>query len=470
MNSGTVKWFDDDKGYGFIERDEGEDAFVHYSSILDEGFKSLESGDEVQFNLETTDDGIAAVDVKPLNGSGNSETNGSNPDHQDDEVDEDQTPADDRRITIESFDELDLDPRIREAMDEAGFDTPRPVQKKSLQAILDGHDLVGSAPTGTGKTAAFLIPILQKLADSSTGDARAVVLAPTHELADQITEEARTLGANLDLVIRSVYGGTDIYDEMDQLKEDLDILVACPGRLLDHLGRGTVSLDDVEYTVLDESDRMCDMGFLPDVKRIIRHTPKNHQKMFFSATIPPEIQSLADKMLNDPVKISVGRQAPTKTISHYVCRVSKHKKKKALKLLLERHDTESVLVFCRTRNTVRELANHLRENEYDACPLEGSMGSIGRQATISGFRNENFKILIATNVAARGLDVDHISHVINYDIPEDPDVYTHRIGRTGRSGSTGEAFTLVTSQDNRSLDSIQQTIGYEIDEYEIEGL
>lgn len=470
MNSGTVKWFDDDKGYGFIERESGEDAFVHYSSILDDGFKSLDSGDEVEFEVESTDDGIAAVDVQLVNGSAQ---NGDTPDQHSESgsgPEPDETPEDPRQVSIETFEELQLDPRIREAMENAGFEKPRPVQKKALQPLLDGHDLVGSAPTGTGKTAAFLIPILQKLADDSTGDARAVILAPTHELADQITEEARTLGANLDLVIRSVYGGTDIYDEMDQLEEDLDVLVACPGRLLDHLRRNTVSLDDIEYTVLDESDRMCDMGFLPDVKRIIRHTPRDHQKMFFSATIPPEIQQLADKMLDDPVKISVGRQAPTKTISHYVCRVKDHQKKQALETLLKNNETESVLVFCRTRKTVRKLANYLRDNHYDACPLEGSMGSIGRQATISGFRNENFKILIATNVAARGLDVDHISHVINYDIPEDPDVYTHRIGRTGRSGSSGEAYTLVTPKDKNSLESIERTIGYSIDRYSIDGI
>ncbi|MFB6345370.1 MAG: DEAD/DEAH box helicase [bacterium] len=467
MNSGTVKWFDDDKGFGFIERDSGEDAFVHYSSILDDGYKSLDSGDEVKFEVETTDDGLAAVEVQLINGSDDSSQQSDSQQNGSDPVAEEDTAG---TKTFESFDELDLDPRILEAIRDAGFESPRPVQQKAIEPILEGKDLVGTAPTGTGKTAAFLIPILNNLADTSTGEAQALILAPTHELADQITEEARTLGANLDLVVRSVYGGTDIYDEMDQLKETVDILVACPGRLLDHLGRGTVNLSDIKYTVLDESDRMCDMGFLPDVKRIIRKTPENHQKMFFSATIPPEIQKLADKMLDNPVKISVGRQAPTKTISHYVCRLKQHQKKKALKTILSEHDTESVLVFCRTRKTVRQLANYLREREFDACPLEGSMGSIGRQATISGFRNENFKILIATNVAARGLDVDHISHVINYDIPEDPDVYTHRIGRTGRSGSSGKAFTFVTDKDRQSRESIERTIGYEIDEYSLEGL
>lgn len=463
MNSGTVKWFDDDKGYGFIESESGDDAFVHYSSILAEGYKSLESGDRVEFNLESTDEGLAAVDVQPVNGSA-----GDAVDHEQDGSTTDPETEDDDVPTFESFDELELDPRIQSALTEADYDTPRPIQKKSIPSLLDGADLVGTAPTGTGKTAAFLIPILNELSDSSTGEAQALILAPTHELADQITEEARMLGANLDLVVRSVYGGTDIYDEMDQLEEPVDILVACPGRLLDHLRRGTVSLDEVKHSVLDESDRMCDMGFLPDVKRIIRHTPRDHQKMFFSATIPPEIQELADEMLDNPVKVSVGRQAPTKTIDHYVCRISRGRKKEALKKLLKENDTESVLVFCRTRKTVRKLANYLRSRDHDACPLEGSMGSIGRQATISGFRNENFKILIATNVAARGLDVDHISHVINYDIPEDPDVYTHRIGRTGRSGSTGEAYTLVTPEDRGSLNSIENTIGYEIEEHDLQ--
>ncbi len=459
MAKGKVKWFDPQKGFGFIEQTGGEDLFVHFSEINMDGYKKLEDGQEVKFESEKTDEGLAAVNVVPL---AKGDENGSKPKKKIDKPEKTENLETDVP-EVDNFEELGLEERIIEGVDEAGFSSPRPIQIQTIPPLLEDRDLVGTAPTGTGKTAAFLLPIFQKLAGETTGLPRALILAPTHELADQICEEAQLLSQNLDLVVESVYGGTDIFDEIDRLKGQVDVLVACPGRLRDHLSRFTVKLRDVEIFVLDEADRMCDMGFLPEIKKIMHKLPKNRQNLFFSATIPKPIQKLADRILNDPVKVSVGRQAPTKTISHYVIEIPGNKKKKALKKILNNEEVESALVFCRTRNTVRNLAQELREKDYDACGLQGGMDSLAREATLSGFRRQSFRILVATNVAARGLDVEHISHVINYDIPEEPDVYTHRIGRTGRAGVEGEAYTLVTPRDKKYLKAIENTIGYRID-------
>lgn len=458
MQVGTVKWFDDEKGFGFIEGEDEEDLFVHYSDIRIDGYKTLEEGDRVEFDVEQTERGPQAVDVIPRNGTGASPSStmdtpasasdDSNGDQPDETVD---------------FDALGLSEPLLEGIDAADYEDPRPIQEKVIPPILEGRDVVGIAPTGTGKTGGFMLPLLEQLRGETGEHPRALVLAPTHELADQITQETRVLAQELDLVIDSVYGGTDIWNEMERLDDGVDVLVACPGRLRDHISRRSVDLGQVEVMVLDEADRMCDMGFLPEIKQIMRHLPRDRRNLFFSATIPPEIQKLARKLMDDPVKATVGRQAPVETVSHYVCKVRSNRKRTAVKRILDNVERDSVLIFCRTRKSVRSLARKLRKDGYDASPLEGSMDSIGREATLSGFRRGRFNVLVATNVAARGLDVDKISHVINYDIPEDPDVYTHRIGRTGRAGMEGDAYTLVTPDDLDALDAIERTIGYSID-------
>ncbi len=458
MAKGTVKWFDEKKGFGFIEQDEGEDHFVHFSEIKDEGFKKLEDGQRVEFESEKTNKGLSAVNVKPASNGQKKEL----PEKKQ-KTKQEPVPVPKEKPVTETFKELGLENFVRQELVNAGFEEPRPIQVQTIPPVLEGRDIVGSAPTGTGKTAAFLLPMFQKLAGESSGEPRGLILAPTHELADQICQEARLLSQDMDLVIESVYGGTDIYDEMDRLKERMDVLVACPGRLLDHVGRFTVKLRDVEIFVLDEADRMCDMGFLPDIKKIMVKLPKRRQNLFFSATIPDPIQKLADQILENPFKVSVGHQAPTKTISHYVVEVAGNKKFKTLKKFLNKKELESVIVFCRTRNTVRKTTKKLRKIGIDACALQGGMDSIAREATISGFRRKSFRVLIATNVAARGLDIQHISHVINYDIPEEPDVYTHRIGRTGRSGASGVAYTFVTPRDRQAIQAIEKTIGYKVD-------
>ncbi len=466
MNTGTIKWFDRSKGYGFIKQeDEDEDVFFHHSTLQINGEADPGEGDPVKFSAEQTDDGLAAQQVQLVNGAAEDTTTSDEQETSDPSQDTTASAPD----TDTSFGDLGLDIKLKEGVEKAGFTAPRPIQEQVIPSIIEGNDLVGTAPTGTGKTAAFLLPMIQQLDGRESTKPGGLILAPTHELAEQITEEAKVLSHHLDLTIDSVYGGTDIHAEKERLKEGVDLLVACPGRLLDHMGRNNIDLGEVEILVLDEADRMCDMGFLPDIKKIMRWIQGDRQNLFFSATIPPEIQKLADKILEEPEKVSVGRQAPTDTVEHYVINVDKNQKKNALTTLLNNLDIQSGLIFCRMRKTVKNIANYLRDNGFDACGLQGGMESVARDATLDSFRRERFQLLVATNVAARGLDVDHISHVINYDIPEDPDVYTHRLGRTGRSGREGAAYTLVTSQDRGSLNKIENTIGYDIDRKDLPG-
>ncbi len=458
MKTGHVKWFDRSKGYGFIEQDgEEDDVFFHKSTLSTNGDVDPDEGDPVKFNIEDTDDGPAAEQVQLVAHQEATSSEGTDEE------------AGDESSSDTTFGDLGLDIMLKEGVEKAGFTEPRPIQEKVVPVILEERDLVGTAPTGTGKTAAFLLPLIQKLEGRDDGEPGVLVLAPTHELAEQITEEARVLSDHLDLTVDSVYGGTDIHAEKERLKEGVDLLVACPGRLLDLMGRNYVELNDVDAFVLDEADRMCDMGFLPDIKKIMRWLPNDRQNMFFSATIPPEIQNLAEEILQNPKKINVGQQAPTSTVDHYVINVSGNEKKDALKTLLNNLDIRTGLIFCRMRKTVKSIANELRDDGFDACGLQGGMESVARDATLDAFRRERFQLLVATNVAARGLDVEHISHVINYDIPEDPDVYTHRLGRTGRSGREGAAYTLVTRQDRGSLNQIENTIGYDIDRMDLPG-
>ncbi len=446
MKKGRTKWFDQEKGYGFIERDGGKDLFVHQSNIQSDQRDYLKEGEEVLFESEEKEEGPAAVRVQFPDESDRSE-NGR---HQQPEPDG-------------TFEDLGLNDTICAGPESAGFDAPRPVQNKAIPPLLDGEDLAITAPTGTGKTAAFLLPMFQDLLGETEKQPRGLVLAPTRELADQIAEEGRMLAEDLNLTIDRVVGGTDVHNEKKRLEDGIDVLVATPGRLIDHMSRSNVNFDQLDWFVVDEADRMCDMGFLPQIERIERWCPDKRQGVFCSATIPPEIQELSEEMLDNPEKVSVGTQAPAESISHFVVETEKGNKKDVLTHLLDRTDLESVLVFCRRKDTVRSLTQTLRDRGYDACGLQGDMEMLPREATLDAFRNKSFSILVATNVAARGLDVEHIRHVINYDIPHDPDVYTHRIGRTGRSGLEGNAYTLVTSDDRKHLQDIENTIGYEIE-------
>jgi ATP-dependent RNA helicase RhlE len=322
---------------------------------------------------------------------------------------------------------------------------------------------MGLAQTGTGKTAAFALPILNRLMKSKKSGIRALVIAPTRELAEQIHNSFETLGQKTGLRSVAVYGGVGINPQIQKLRR-ADIVVACPGRLLDHIGRRTADLRNLEVLVLDEADHMFDMGFFPDIRRILRSVPQSRQTLLFSATMPAEIRRLANDVLRDPITVKIGTTAPADTVSHALYPVAQHLKTALLLKILENIDTESVLVFTRTKHRAKTLDKKLATAGYRSASLQGNLSQGRRQAALDGFRNGTYKILVATDIAARGIDVSQISHVINYDIPSTPDAYIHRIGRTGRATHNGEAFTMITGEDKDMVRAINRVIGSEIEQ------
>jgi ATP-dependent RNA helicase RhlE len=328
---------------------------------------------------------------------------------------------------------------------------------------MNGRDVMGTAQTGTGKTAAFVLPILNRLMGSKHGCVRALILTPTRELAEQIHQSVRSLGRKTRIKSVTVYGGVGIHPQIQKLKH-ADIVVACPGRLLDHIGRHSIDLSHLEVLVIDEADRMFDMGFLPDIRRILKPLPVKRQTLLFSATMPPEIRRLAGEILRDPATVQVGITAPADTVSHALFPVAQHLKTALLLKLLGNTDTRSVLIFTRTKHRAKNLGNKLSAAGYRSASLQGNLSQTRRQAALDGFRDGTFQILVATDIAARGIDVTRISHVINYDIPSTPEAYIHRIGRTGRATHSGEAFTLVTGEDREMVRAIRRMLGSEIEQ------
>ncbi len=344
----------------------------------------------------------------------------------------------------------------------AGYETPTPIQRKAIPAVLKGHDIMGLAQTGTGKTAAFVLPILERLMDGGRGYVRALIVAPTRELAEQINDNIGTLGRKTGIRSMSIYGGVNIKPQIAKVKRGVEVIVACPGRLLDHLNQKTVSLSRLEILVLDEADHMFDMGFFPDIKRIIKQVPKQRQNLLFSATMPREILHLAREVLVDPVTVQIGITAPAETVSHAVYPVAHHLKTKLLLELLKHTTTESVLIFTRTKHRAKRIGEQLIKQGFKAASIQGNLSQNKRQEALSGFRDGTYQVLVATDIAARGIDVSGVSHVINYDIPDTPDAYIHRIGRTGRAASTGDAFTLVTDDDVSMVRAIEKVLGSSI--------
>jgi ATP-dependent RNA helicase RhlE len=366
------------------------------------------------------------------------------------------------------FTKLGLCDALAFAVQEMGYTTPTPIQAQAIPVVLKGGDVIGSAQTGTGKTAAFALPIIQRLAGH--GKLRCLILEPTRELALQVEEAFQKFAKFTDLRVTIVYGGVGYGKQLEDLRHGMDILAATPGRLLDHLEQGNCSLKDVDILVLDEVDRMLDMGFLPDVRRIVQQTPKTRQTLFFTATLPPEIAQLAGWALRDPLKIEIGRQrSPAETVSHGFYPVVASQKFELLQLLLERTDFKSVLIFTRTRMGADRIARKLQGNGHTVGVMHSDRNQRERIEALDGFKSGKFEVLVATDIAARGLDIAGVSHVINYDVPENAEDYVHRIGRTGRAHHTGDAFTLVTEEDVRDARSIERYMGVGVERKKLEG-
>lgn len=367
------------------------------------------------------------------------------------------------------FQSFSLHPKVLNGVSSAGYQTPTPIQSQAIPKIMAGHDIMGLAQTGTGKTAAFALPILHRLMQGPRKQVRALVIAPTRELAEQINDALQELGQQTRLKSITVYGGVGVNPQIEKLKNGVEIVVACPGRLLDHISQGTIDLSHLELLVLDEADQMFDMGFLPDIRRILKHLPSQRQTMLFSATMPAEIRGLAREILRDPVTVQVDTVAPAATVSHALYPVAQHLKTPLMMQLLKHTDTESVLIFTRTKHRAKRLGEQLEKAGYTAASLQGNLSQNRRQAAMEGFRSGTFQILVATDIAARGIDVSQVSHVINYDIPDTTEAYIHRIGRTGRAAKSGDAFTLVTDEDGAMVRAIEKTLGTAIERRTIAG-
>jgi len=367
------------------------------------------------------------------------------------------------------FEEMNLDARLLSAVKAMGYTAPTPIQNEAIPHVMEGQDVLGLAQTGTGKTAAFLLPILQRLLQGKIGVTRALIVAPTRELAEQIQVAATQLAKKTKIRTVAIYGGVSKRMQVQQLRRGAEIIVACPGRLLDHVGDGTISLKDVEVLVLDEADHMFDMGFLPDVRRILALVPYRQQTLLFSATMPYEIRSLADSVLKNPVMVQTESDAPAKTVSHALYPVPEGLKTRLLMSMLDQKETGKVLVFTRTKRRARDLADNLERAGHSVTALQGNMAQNQRQAAINGFRNGQYRILVATDIAARGIDVKGISHVINYDMPDTVEAYTHRIGRTGRAYTEGEAYTYVHPLETPSVHAIEKVLGAEIERRRLDG-
>jgi ATP-dependent RNA helicase RhlE len=358
-----------------------------------------------------------------------------------------------------SFKQFNLDSRLMSSVDRAGYIHPTPIQTKAIPLTLAGHDLIGTAQTGTGKTAAFVLPILQKLINTPGGRTQALIITPTRELAEQIRETIQTMAKGTQIRSATLYGGVSAVPQIKALRNGVEILVACPGRLLDHLQQGHARLDTLRFLVLDEADRMFDMGFLPDVRKILNYVPKNRQTLLFSATFPSEIKDLASQILSNPRHAALSLNCPVHTVSHALYPVPRHLKTKLILSLLKSKKTGSVLIFTRTKHRAQGLARKIANIGYKVTSLHSNRSQTQRQAALNGFKNGIYQIMVATDIAARGLDVEKVSHVINFDMPDTSDAYIHRIGRTGRAENTGDAFTLTTPDDSDMVRTLERIMG-----------
>jgi ATP-dependent RNA helicase RhlE len=367
-----------------------------------------------------------------------------------------------------SFSALGLSEKILEGVKAMGYVEPTPIQLRAIPLILSGKDVIGSAQTGTGKTAAFALPILSKLGPHAPGP-RVLILEPTRELAAQVETAIRDYSRFTDLKTTVVFGGVGYGKQNDELKAGTDTVVATPGRLLDHLEQGTFRLDKVQFLVLDEADRMLDMGFLPDVRHIVEKCPRARHTSLFSATVPPQIETLIQWAMHSPETIEIGaRRTPAETVKHVIYPVSDTQKTDLLLELLKRVNYNSVLVFCRTKHGADRVAGLLKRANHAVAVLHSNRTQREREQALQGFREGKYEVLVATDIAARGLDIADVSHVINYDVPQHPEDYIHRIGRTGRAEASGDAFTIMVAEDAPHVYSIERFISQKIPRVKLE--
>ena len=372
-----------------------------------------------------------------------------------------------------SFTSLGLSEPILKAIEAQGYDKPSPIQEKAVPAVLTGKDVMAAAQTGTGKTAGFTLPILEMLSKGSRvrqNQVRALVLTPTRELAAQVNGSVVKYGINLPLTSTVVFGGVKINPQMQKLRKGSDVLVATPGRLLDLYNQNAVRFDQLEILVLDEADRMLDMGFIHDIKRIIKMLPKKRQNLLFSATFSQEIRQLAKGLINDPVEISVTPENSTvDRIEQWLCPLDKGRKTQALTFLIEDNDWQQVLVFSRTKHGANRIAKQLEAKGHSAAAIHGNKSQGARTKALAGFKSGEIKVLVATDIAARGLDIEQLPQVVNFDLPNVAEDYVHRIGRTGRAGATGEAISLVSNDEMQQLKDVERLIKMLIPRKEIPG-
>ncbi|MDY0144514.1 MAG: DEAD/DEAH box helicase [Kiritimatiellia bacterium] len=368
-----------------------------------------------------------------------------------------------------SFETLGLDAQLLRNIAQQGYTVTTPIQKQAIPAILAGRDVIGLAQTGTGKTAAFVLPVLQRLLVGPRRQLRVLIVGPTRELAEQTKAVLVQLGHKTGLRHVTIYGGVGAGPQVKGVHQGAEIAIACPGRLLDLLSQGKFNLNQVECLVLDEADRMFDMGFLPDIRKILKRLPPRRQILLFSATMPDEIRALANDILRDPVTMQMAHSMPAETVDHALYPVEQNQKTALLLALLKTLGDGSVLVFTRTKHRAKRLATQIAASGYRATSLQGNLSQRARQAALDGFKSGLHQILVATDLAARGIDVANITHVINFDMPTTVDDYTHRIGRTGRAAKTGDAYTFTTSEDGGLIRGIERVLKFQIERRRLDG-
>jgi ATP-dependent RNA helicase RhlE len=390
---------------------------------------------------------------------------------------EEKKPEEKSSETLIGFVDLGLRPELLQAVQEAGYTSPTPIQQQAIPLALEGRDLIGLAQTGTGKTAGFTLPIIERLLEEGYGHVktgshrvRVLVLTPTRELCVQVDESFRKYGTHTTLRVASIYGGVPIEPQSKQLRKGVDVIVATPGRLLDHMERQNVGFDELEVLVLDEADRMLDMGFAPQLNRIVAEVPRFRQTLLFSATMPPEVEALARKYLRKPVVVQVGRRSSAaSTVTHAVYPVPRDKKTELLAQLLTKEGMDSVLIFSRTKHGADKVVRHLTSKGISATAMHADKSQGERTRALEDFKKGKVRVLVATDIAQRGLDVSGISHVINYDVPQQAEDYVHRIGRTGRAASTGDAFTFMAPDEIAMVRAIERVIGEPIPRISVPG-